>query len=149
MREIFLPAWESENKNKCARALNVSVNSKRYHPPSEQIFKIWQIPATRANFFVKRLVPEAAWAFRGFTLTSPISPCKHFIDFWLLLWLTNFCSFPTIGPMKKILLASWAIDLLSSKHFCCKKLHLKIHGYSLGPIFTFWEKDAIHQLSFH
>ena len=64
---------------------------------------------------------------RGLTLTAPISPYKHFTDFCLLC-LTSFCNYPITGLMKKFSLTSWAIDLLSSKHFCCKKLHLKTSG---------------------
>ena len=38
---------------------------------------------------------------RGLTLTTPISPDKHFTGFFLLLCLTSFRSCPIIGLMKK------------------------------------------------
>ena len=50
-------------------------------------------------------------------------------------------------PNEKISLASWAIDLLSSKHFCCKKLHLHVPQYSPGQIFTFWGEDTLISLN--
>ena len=68
---------------------------------------------------------------RGLTLTAPISLYKHSTDFCLLLCFISFCSCLVIGPIKKISLASWAIDLLSAKHFCCRKLHLKSLGTHL------------------
>ena len=64
------------------------------------------------------------------TLIAPISPYKHITDFCLLLCLTSFCSCPIIGLMKNFSLVSWTIDLLLSKHFRCKKLHLKTPRYS-------------------
>ena len=51
--------------------------------------------------------------------------------------------------MKNFSLASWTIDLVSSKHFMLQEAATKTPGYSPGHIFTFWEEDAIYQLLFH
>ena len=64
------------------------------------------------------------------TLTASIFLYKHSTDFCLILCLTSFCSC-LIGLIEKFSFATWAIALLSSKHFCCRKLHPKILGTCL------------------
>ena len=55
----------------------------------------------------------------------------------------QFLQLPHHWPNEKISLASWAIDLLSSKHFCCKKLtHLVISSLFWNSHLISWKKFA-------